>query len=501
MSSQKHNTSLFSLNLSQKMIGCLFLHVIFYVIAGSIFLKDFKMFNDDVTLLMHAGDLNRLSFNIRLYEKNFIINHEEKTIVKAIEYIDEAQKLVPIIIEELKIMPVPKLLAHIETKLKKYKDKLYELKIKPTSIDGTSDGYMDEKARSLGQELIDMTGGLVSFEKKQMSIFMNNFIGELVKAIIILLTLSGFTITILYLSVLKPLKKIENAAINISKGNFSLVPVSKKEGEIHSVLKAFNKMVTDLEDKQEQLFQAKKLSSIGTLASGTAHQINNPLNNIATSCQLVLTELDCDQNAFIIQMIETIDQETKRAAEIVRCLLEFSRAQTFALELCELSEIVDKVDLLVKSEVPSGITLDIEIPKDISLYIDGQKMVEVLLNLIINSIQAIKKTPGKIEIRAEKDLAANKVIIKISDTGIGIDKKFIPKIFDPFFTTKNADNGTGLGLAVVYGIIKKQNGTIRVESQKGKGAIFIINLPLHKVSDTNQLVNSEKSAGKNSNVR
>ena len=95
------------------------------------------------------------------------------------------------------------------------------------------------------------------------------------------------------------------------------------------MLRAFNKMVNDLEEKQKQLFQAKKLSSIGTLASGTAHQINNPLNNIATSCQLALAEIDSEKNPFVVKMLETINQETQRAGEIVRGLLEFSRAQYF----------------------------------------------------------------------------------------------------------------------------------------------------------------------------
>ena len=242
-------------------------------------------------------------------------------------------------------------------------------------------------------------------------------------------------------------------------------------------------MVKELEEQQEQLFQAKKLSSIGTLASGIAHQINNPLNNIATSCQLALTDIDPEHNPFVVKMLKTINQETKRAGEIVRGLLEFSRSQIFSPQPYQLVDVVNKVKQLVASEVPSGITMETDIPEDITLLIDVQKMIEALLNLTINAIQAIPEPPGTVFIAAKKDADYKNAVITVSDTGQGIDKKNLEKIFDPFFTTKNAEEGTGLGLAVVYGIIKKQRGSIRVESENGKGTRFIINLPLHQETE------------------
>ncbi|MBW2683715.1 MAG: GHKL domain-containing protein, partial [Deltaproteobacteria bacterium] len=222
-----------------------------------------------------------------------------------------------------------------------------------------------------------------------------------------------------------------------------------------------------------------KLSSIGTLASGTAHQINNPLNNIATSCQLALAETDAEQCPFVMQMLKTIDQETQRAGEIVRELLEFSRAQTFSMKEVQLKTVVDKVMHLVASEVPAGITVEHNVPENFTLNLDVQKMVEALLNLIINSVQAIEIPPGRVDIRAvAKD---NQAIITIRDTGVGIKVENLQKVFDPFFTTKDEGNGTGLGLAVVYGIIQKHNGTIQVKSEKGKGTQFVITLPFaHK---------------------
>ena len=190
-------------------------------------------------------------------------------------------------------------------------------------------------------------------------------------------------------------------------------------------------------------------------------------------------------------MLQTIEQETQRAGEIVRGLLEFSRAQTFSMHPVLLEDVVKSAMRLVASEVPPGVTLEKDIPPELTLNLDVQKMTEALLNLLINAIQAIPDPPGKVSITAQADESTDQAILVIEDSGQGIAEENLQKIFDPFFTTKNVEEGTGLGLAVVYGIIKKQNGSTRVESVKGKGTRFIISLPicheppqLHTTQDT-----------------
>ena len=487
---------MFALNLRQKMIGCFCLHLFFYIIVGVTFIKDFDMFNDDVTLLMHAGDLSNISLEIRRYEKNFIIRHDNEAFSKVLEYIDEAQQFVPRVVGDLKIMPQPTHLENLTAKLTEYEKNFKSFKEQCTTGQDSDVCPLRDKVRSLGQDLVTITEDLVLFEHHKMSVFIEKFTNRLVKTILFLVMLSIFTITLLYTLIVKPLKKVENAALDVSNGTFSMLPVDDKEGEVRSVLRAFNKMVTELEEHQEQLFQAKKLSSIGTLASGTAHQINNPLNNIATSCQLALADIGDDQETLVGKMLQTIDQETQRAGEIVRGLLEFSRAQTFSPQSYQLAEIVSKVKRLVASEVPAGITLHTAIAEDVLIYVDVQKMVEALLNLTKNEIFGIPEPPGSVSIEAEKDAEQKNAIITVADTGTGIDKENLTKVFDPFFTTKNAANGTGLGLAVVYGIIKKQSGSIRVESTTGKGTSFIITLPLHSAPIDQELFNKHSISGK-----
>ncbi len=312
-----------------------------------------------------------------------------------------------------------------------------------------------------------------------MTDFVSRFKVLLFQSIAIFILLTVAALALLYGTIIIPLKSIETAAKAIASGTFRKLQLPPKHDEVSSVLHTFNNMVTELEEHQEQLFQAQKLSSIGTLASGTAHQINNPLNNIATSCQLALAETDIEQSPFTVQMLKTIDQESQRAGAIVRELLEFSRAQTFSMQEVQLKTVVNKVMHLVASEIPAGITVEKTIPENFILNLDVQKMVEAILNLLINGMQAIETPPGSVTITAvAKD---NQAVITVKDTGTGIKTENLPKVFDPFFTTKKEGLGTGLGLAVVYGIIQKHDGTIHVKSEEGRGTRFIITLPFpHK---------------------
>jgi signal transduction histidine kinase len=484
-----------SLNLRQKMFCCFSLHLFFYIIVGLTYLKDFDMFNDDVVLLMHAGNLSNMCLEITRYEKNFIIRHDKEDYEKVLEYLDRALKSVPEVAEDLTIMALPAHLQDLTGKLKLYRESFLEYEKKCHSETNTLNCPARERLRELGQELVSTTEELAQFEQEKMTTFIENFNVLVLETSAFLVFLSIFTILLLYNAIVIPLKKVEEAATMIANGTFSRLPVDKKKGEVRSVLRAFNKMSFDLEEQQEQLFQAKKLSSIGTLASGTAHQINNPLNNISTSCQLALSEVDPEQSPLVAKMLETINQETQRAGEIVRGLLEFSRAQTFSLQPYQLAEVVSKVQRLVAGEIPTGITVDVDVPEDITLFIDVQKMVEALLNLTINAIQAIEEPPGTVSIKAVKTPDNKNAVITVADTGTGIDQQHLEKIFDPFFTTKNAENGTGLGLAVTYGIIKKQHGTTRVESKKGHGTQFIITLPLYLEAHKTAPLDQNRTSG------
>jgi len=463
------------LNIRQRMIFCFFLYLIFYGVYGSIFIRDFKVFTEDVSHLMRTGKLNNICLEIRRYEKNFIIRHDEEDFKRVVEYLNEVQEFIPQLKNNVAAVAHPRRLNELQRTLSKYEKTFFTFKTDCMLESSDQECHSRQTLRNLGHELVRITDELVQQEQGRMTDFVDDHRNLIIQSVIVFMVLSIFTLRLLYSSIILPLKIIQRAAEEIAAGTFHRLPLPVKHDEVYSVLHTFNKMVTDLKEQQEQLFQAKKLSSIGTLASGTAHQINNPLNNIATSCQLALAETDVEQSPFTTQMLKTIDQETQRAGEIVRGLLEFSRAQTFSMKEVKLKTVVDKVMQLVASQIPAGITVEQTVPTHFTLNLDVQKMVEALLNLVINGIQAIENLPGKVTLTAAaKD---NQVRISIRDTGVGIKAENLQKVFDPFFTTKEEGSGTGLGLAVVYGIIQKHNGTIQVKSEEGKGTRFIIALP------------------------
>jgi len=204
------------------------------------------------------------------------------------------------------------------------------------------------------------------------------------------------------------------------------------------------------------------------------------LNNISTSCQILLEESGKTDPELMHKMLSNIEQEIGRAKDTVKGLLEFSRDRDFALVPVSLNDIVERSIKLISSQVPSGIEIQKDIPKDMILKIDIQRMQEVFLNLIMNAVQAIESSAGLIKISARADYDFGIAIITVEDTGVGIPEKNFGMIFDPFFTTKEVGIGTGLGLSIIYGILQKHQGTISVESRVGEGARFTIHLPLYR---------------------
>jgi len=142
-----------------------------------------------------------------------------------------------------------------------------------------------------------------------------------------------------------------------------------------------------------------------------------------------------------------------------------------------LEDVVQRSIRLISSQVPPGIDVITEVPGDLILELDPQRMQEVFLNLLMNATQAVKEPPGEIKISARADAQQQEAVITVADTGVGIPKEELDRIFDPFFTTKEVGAGTGLGLSIVYGIIQKHHGHISVESKEGEGTRFTIRMP------------------------
>jgi two-component system NtrC family sensor kinase len=231
----------------------------------------------------------------------------------------------------------------------------------------------------------------------------------------------------------------------------------------------------ELEKAQASLIRTEKLASLGQLAAGVAHEINNPLGTITIFAHLVLKSLpEDDPRRADVQMI--ID-EANRTKEIVQGLLSFARETKMRPGATNINHILEDVlNLVVNQSLFHNIKIEKTLAENLSpTYADGTQLKQVFLNIILNAAQAMNGS-GDLFITTERDAANQHITIKIRDTGSGIPPEVMGKLFDPFFTTK--EKGTGLGLAISYGIIERHQGKIDVETEIGKGSTFIVTLPI-----------------------
>ena len=215
-----------------------------------------------------------------------------------------------------------------------------------------------------------------------------------------------------------------------------------------------------------------------------AHELNNPLSNISTSAQILKEELLSGDPEFNNNLISQVIEQSDRARDIVRTLLEFSRTSEFHSQKIVFRQLVEETIILLRGHVPTEVDIALEIPVDLELFADKQRLKQVFLNLIKNALDVIGDQ-GRIwisaqEIHKEAGSQQHEIEIMINDNGPGIQPENLAKIFDPFFTTKDVGHGSGLGLFIVHDIIELHGGTIRVESRPGEGTTFIIWLPYNQ---------------------
>jgi signal transduction histidine kinase len=274
---------------------------------------------------------------------------------------------------------------------------------------------------------------------------------------------------------------VETAVASLKLGAFDYVSKPFTPDELSLAAKrAFEhkRLVADYRKMNEQrLMRSEKLASIGRLAAGIAHEINNPLTSVLTFSSLLLRKAEIEDQK---EKLEIIVKETTRCRQIVRDLLNFARQGEPKKEECSINQVIESALSLTKNQLKMS-EMRIVVKKELEelplLQLDLDQMLEVFVNIIINAIDAMPQG-GELHFTTRLAQGGKTVEIRASDTGYGIPRENLAKVFDPFFTTKDAGKGTGLGLSVTYGIIDRHNGTIDVESEIGKGTTFIIKLPV-----------------------
>ena len=276
--------------------------------------------------------------------------------------------------------------------------------------------------------------------------------------------------------------------------DISTFPLFDRAGQVVEVVEVIRDITADLNEKLEQrtrtlkdnlarVIQEDKLIALGKMVASVAHEINNPIGSIINFAMLILESMrqgaaPPDQIAKFEKYLELTVREAQRCGKIVNNLLSFARQQPVEPKIIDLCDIVDRIIQLIRHKLElSNIHLDWKSEKA-ALYMwgDYNQIQQCLINLIFNAMEAMPEG-GNLTIRGGCDPKAERVWVSISDSGIGIAPQDLPHIYEPFFTTKSEGCGVGLGLSMVYGIIREHRGEISVQSQEGKGTVFSISLP------------------------
>ena len=288
--------------------------------------------------------------------------------------------------------------------------------------------------------------------------------------------------------IMNPVHRLVKASQQVSEGSLTPEIGHISKGEIGVLQNTFKDMVAAMSrrraEAQDRLLQSEKQASVGRLAAGVAHEINNPLTGILTFTRILLRNKGIgDKN---LSHLQKIAESTVRVKEIVKGLLDFSRQTELDQEPAEVNRLIRSlISTMENQALVKGVSIEFNPGENLPmLTLDRSQFQSVLVNLIINALDATEPG-GNITVSTGISLSASDtgqkgVEIAITDTGCGIPQENLDKLFEPFFTTKEVGKGTGLGLAVSLGIIQRHGGTIRVQSEVGRGSTFTIWLPVEE---------------------
>jgi len=480
-------------SLRQKITFAYFAFAILILGISLFTFEELKLVEEKILLGERITELFDTTLEIRRFERNYFLHAQIADYQENVRYVARMRELLEKDKGDFTLIEAPQNIAILRNGLERYR-KLMEEYVQTNKENPASRRVLEPRIRSAGKEIVAVAEDMVSMERRTVRSSLASFRKILVFSIVGLALLMVAFGQALSRRVVQPLKQLEEHVDAISRGKRDKLPMPSQDREIVSITNAFNHMLRDLELRQKHLLRSEKLASMGTMLSGVAHELNNPLSNIWSSSQILLEELEKadidDQRKLLIQ----IDEQSVRARNIVRSLLDFARDSDFNKELLPLPALIQQTVSFLKGEIPSGVTVHIDIPGDVEIFADKQRLQQVFLNLIKNAVEAVGEE-GTVSISACRTIPTTEiddsttfpagcrvegdaVDITIKDNGPGIPTEILPRIFDPFFTTKDVGKGMGLGLFIVYEIIDEHDGCIAALSKTGKGSEFLIRLPL-----------------------
>ena len=459
--------------IKSRMIGILIICLLFISVSVLFSWKNIFDLKEKVTLIESFDDLRGNLLELRRQEKNYFLAKDLSSLDKMMFFLSQTEAEFNALKSQIK-----KIMGSDKYKLYKIAFINYK-RVLAENTDKTGSGSAangDEELRAYGKALNDYTDQLIAAKRKNIERTLDHMLAIPILFSAIFLVSFIIILRITKKDVLEPLLLLKEASEKIAKGTFEPVRISVDRcDEISNCLTAFNKMAHEIETHQAQLLQSRKMASIGTFTSGIAHELNNPINNISLIVDSLLEDGDTLPDEERKSLYNDLMVQADRSSDIVRSLLDFSRTDQEHLEKIPLEDLVDKTTRLVKNELQLQ---HIKLVKEkrgeiLPVWIDKNRLQQALLNILINAIQAMPDG-GSLGISMGPGDASGEMRIDISDTGKGIPADQIDLIFDPFFTTRKEGEGTGLGLSVTYGIIRKHGGRITAQSTPGKGTCFSI---------------------------
>ena len=441
--------------------------------------------NQKLQIIEKKNALFNTILEARRYEKNYFLYFGREHVELAHTYVIRAIELLDDITGTYGKHTLAGNLAEINAGLRNYEHSLAALmnfhekdgaiRVHPETLDKLQ--AHKEAVQRQGREITTEFENMIRKERQ--------FVQDLIEkskiyhtiSLAAIFLLSILTTLFLIIKVNRPLKSIEDAVFKIARGQFTNIPTLSTGDEFESLVNSLNLMINELNARNNQILQNEKLASLGTLTSGVAHELNNPLNNISTSIQILLEEMEDDLPEFQKELLIETEKQVERARDTVKALLEFSREKNFSPEPVNFNDLVEQTIKLTKAEIPASIQLKIDVPETIQIRIDPQRIQQVLINLIMNAVHAMENG-GVLHIVGCLQNGGRAFCFQVRDTGTGIPEENLKKIFDPFFTTKDIGVGTGLGLSTSHGIVEKHGGKIEVTSEAGKGTTFSVVLPV-----------------------
>jgi signal transduction histidine kinase len=434
------------------------------------------------------NDFLNTALELRRFEKNYFLYGQEADLAENASFLSQGQNLLRDHAPVFETLTGKQRIAQLQYELEQYR------RLMATYGQGPADYTLAQGIRNSGRQITTIAEELAGTERQSLQAMFDRHRRLLIAAALIVSIMVIGIGRWMSQRVGRPLKEMEESMRAVAAGRLTQLEMTAGDREIASLTQAFNHVLRELELRQGQLVRSEKLAALGTLLSGVAHELNNPLSNIGTSTQILAEEVGVGETAYLKELIEQIDAETWRARHIVRSLLDYARDREFRREPVPLAALVDETLRLMRGRIADKARIKVDIPADLEVPGDRQRLQQVFINLLNNALEALG-AQGEIAIVAGLGTAhpesgklvfghcpaqAGSIDISVSDNGAGIPAAVLPRIFDPFFTTKEVGQGVGLGLFIVFEIIEAHGGCIAVDSEPGQGTSFRMRLPAPK---------------------